>query len=121
VRKSFRQAGLGVGVLGTHAATWLTAPNLGEIIVLVEIALTAAVIITAIYGPDKYSSRAFRLLPWTASAGSWVPAQDAVGAGILDGAAAKPAYVLSLGPARLAQGAAGRAGSRCRRRHLPDH
>jgi hypothetical protein len=66
VSKSFRQAGLSVGVLGTHAATWLTAPNLGEIIVLVEIALTAAVILTATYGPDKYSSRAFRLLPWTA-------------------------------------------------------
>lgn len=51
--KSFRQAGLRVGVLGAHAATWLTAPNLGEIVVLVEIALTAAVILTAIYGPGK--------------------------------------------------------------------
>jgi hypothetical protein len=68
VSKSFRQAGLREGVLGAHAATWLTAPNLGEIIVLVEIALTAAVILTAIYGPGKYSSRAFRLLPWTAGA-----------------------------------------------------
>lgn len=64
--KSFRQQGLIVGVLGTHAATWLTAPSLGEIIVLVELALTVAVVLTATYGPDKYSSRAFRLLPWTA-------------------------------------------------------
>jgi hypothetical protein len=68
VSKSFRQAGFCMGVLGTHAATWLAAPNLGEIIVLVEIALTVAVILTAAYGPDKYSSRAFRLLPWATDA-----------------------------------------------------
>jgi hypothetical protein len=51
-------AGIG-GMLG------LTPQRLGEGLVIIEVALTITVILTALYAPRKFSDRAFRMLPWT--------------------------------------------------------
>ena len=56
--------GAATGFASAHAALWLTAPHLGVVIALVEVALTIAVIFTALYAPRESSDRAFRLLPW---------------------------------------------------------
>jgi len=60
-----------------EAAAVVTAPStlfLASIIAVLGAALAAVVILTALYAPEKYSVRAFRLLPWTDSpAGSANP------------------------------------------------
>jgi hypothetical protein len=59
-----RAVGLaGVGT-GTQAALWLATPHLAVAITLIEATLVITVILTALYAADKYSARAFRLLPW---------------------------------------------------------
>jgi len=49
---------------GTHTALWLIVPHLAAAITILEIAIATMVILTALYAPNNYSSRAFRLLPW---------------------------------------------------------
>jgi hypothetical protein len=61
------------GVFGVHAITWLAAPRLGQVIIIVEIMLTITVMLTALYAPQEFSSRAFRLLPWPTSAPADLP------------------------------------------------
>jgi hypothetical protein len=52
--------------MGTQAALWLTASYLAMAFSILEAVLAITVILTALYAPDKYSIRAFKLLPWTA-------------------------------------------------------
>ena len=39
--------------------------HLGYGLIIIEVALTITVILTALYAPTKFSDRAFRMLPWT--------------------------------------------------------
>lgn len=39
-------------------------PGLQKMVVMFGMALFSTVVCTALYGPDKNSERAFRLLPW---------------------------------------------------------
>jgi hypothetical protein len=50
---------------GTQAALWVVAPHLAVAVAILESSMAIAVILTALYAPEKYSTRAFRLLPWT--------------------------------------------------------
>jgi hypothetical protein len=44
----------------------LTGPRLAATVSLLQETLVITVVLTALYGPEKYSQRAFRVLPWTA-------------------------------------------------------
>jgi hypothetical protein len=59
-------AGVAAGAIGTHAALWLTIPSLAGIITILEAALAMLVFLTALFAPQKYSDRAFRMLVFTA-------------------------------------------------------
>ncbi|MDN3354925.1 hypothetical protein [Actinomadura sp. DC4] len=59
-----RTAWTTVGLM--HTGMWLTAPTLAVVITLLEAVLTVTVVVTALYAPPRASTRAFRLLPWTA-------------------------------------------------------
>ena len=52
--------------VGTHAALWLTIPSLAGIITILEAALAVLIFLTALFAPQKYSDRAFRMLVFTA-------------------------------------------------------
>jgi hypothetical protein len=62
VRRHARSSALGVNALAVHAATWAVAARLGAVVAAVEILLTVTVVLTALFAPDKFSDRAFRLL-----------------------------------------------------------
>jgi hypothetical protein len=62
VGKHVRLPALGVSVLAVHAATWAVAARLGAAVGAVEILLAVTVVLTALFAPDKFSDRAFRLL-----------------------------------------------------------
>lgn len=53
---------------GVNVSMWLTAAPL-SMTLGVGTLLAAAVILTALYAPDRYSARAFGLLPWADSSG----------------------------------------------------
>ncbi|MGW5638893.1 hypothetical protein [Streptomyces sp. NPDC003832] len=55
----------GLAAVAVHAGLWLTVPVLALILTVLEAALTATVVLTALYGPESNSDRAFRMLPWT--------------------------------------------------------
>ncbi|MDF5751755.1 hypothetical protein [Spongiactinospora sp. TRM90649] len=55
-------------VAGVHTALWAGAPGLAAALTLLEAALAATVVLTALYAPERLSDRAFRMLPWTARA-----------------------------------------------------
>jgi uncharacterized membrane protein (DUF485 family) len=57
--------GVALGV-GAQATPWLATSYLGVAVTTVEIVLAITVILTALFGSERYSSRAFRLLPWVA-------------------------------------------------------
>ena len=63
--KVSRSTAIGAGVLGIHMAVWATIPQLGFTMIGIGAALAMTVILTALYAPQKFSDRAFRLLPWT--------------------------------------------------------
>jgi hypothetical protein len=44
---------------------WWTAPTLAALLAVVEAALIATVVLTALYAPKHISDRAFRMLPRT--------------------------------------------------------
>jgi hypothetical protein len=46
-------------------AVWLVVPLLGVIIAAVEVAAALVIVFTALYGNDRNSDRAFRLLRWS--------------------------------------------------------
>ncbi len=54
------------GAVGTHAGLWLTNPRLAGNITALEAALAMIVFLTALFAPQKYSDRAFRMLVFTA-------------------------------------------------------
>ncbi|MFF7764149.1 hypothetical protein [Streptomyces griseorubiginosus] len=54
----------GFAAAAVHAGLWLTIPVLAVILTMLEAALTATVVLTALYGPNSNSDRAFRMLPW---------------------------------------------------------
>lgn len=54
-------------VAGFNVGLWVAAAPLGIVLVATEVLLGAAVVLTALYAPDEYSARAFRLLTWTSS------------------------------------------------------
>lgn len=64
MRQAARKAWIGSSAFGTWTAISLSCPIL---VVIISSALTAsalAVVLTALYAPQKLSDRAFRLLPW---------------------------------------------------------
>jgi hypothetical protein len=59
-----RLASIGIGALGAPTGAWLACPSFGLAIAAAEVAVVSAVILTALYGSDRLSKRAFRLLRW---------------------------------------------------------
>jgi hypothetical protein len=53
-------------IVGIHAGLWLAAWPVVAASASIELALVTTVILTALFGTPHFSSRAFRLLPWTA-------------------------------------------------------
>jgi hypothetical protein len=51
-----------IRTLGVTAAVWLTVPHLAAVFALLGSVLATAVILTALYGSDVHSERAFRIL-----------------------------------------------------------
>ena len=62
--KSWRPLGTVTGVVGPTAGAWLADPYLGKTLAVIEAVIAAAVMVTAVYGSNCYSDRAFRLLCW---------------------------------------------------------
>jgi len=60
----WKTAGVGIVSLGTPAGIGMLHPVFGEIIVAVEAAVGLAIILTALFGSQALSERAFRLLCW---------------------------------------------------------
>ena len=55
-------AGVSVAIFSAPAAAWLILPLFGVIVSVAEVTVALAVVFTALYGDDRHSSRAFRLL-----------------------------------------------------------
>lgn len=64
-RRHIAKIGMLCGAAGAHAGMWLAAPVLATICMMLEVALTATVVLTALFAPEPISDRAFRMLPWT--------------------------------------------------------
>jgi len=63
VRVSFgRRFGLEAGVFGIPVGACLIQSVFGVVVISIEITIILVVVLTALYGSDRYSSRAFRLL-----------------------------------------------------------
>jgi len=63
VRRQIRStAAFGANVLAVHAATWVAAERLGAVVAAIEVLLFVTVVLTALFGREKFSERAFRLL-----------------------------------------------------------
>jgi hypothetical protein len=61
--------GVATSAAGIHAELWLTATPAAVTLTLLEAALIATVILTALFAPSRFSTRAFRMLPFTTPAG----------------------------------------------------
>lgn len=62
----FSHVGVSAGILGVPVgAAWLTMPLFGVIVSAAEVAVVLVVVFTALYGSDRNSDRAFRLLRWS--------------------------------------------------------
>lgn len=53
------------GGLGIPVAAWLVMPLLRVAVLAAEVTVALAVIFTALYGSERLSDRAFRLLRWS--------------------------------------------------------
>ena len=53
------------GGAGMYMVIGLTGPRLGATVSFLQETLAITVVLTALYAPEKYSKRAFRVLPWT--------------------------------------------------------
>ena len=62
-----RPAALGVGALGLPAACAAAYPLLGAAVGAAEAAVSLIVLMTALFGSEPLSNRAFRLLRWFAN------------------------------------------------------
>jgi hypothetical protein len=64
--QAFSHIGVSAGILGVPVgAAWLTMPLFGVIVSAAEVAVVLVVVLTALYGSDRNSDRAFRLLRWS--------------------------------------------------------
>ena len=64
-RVPWRSVGAGATTLGTPVALGVLHPMLGEAIAVVEIVVVLTIIVTALFGSQALSERAFRLLRWS--------------------------------------------------------
>jgi hypothetical protein len=64
-----RRVATNAGVVGAHVGFCAVAPELTLAIAIIELALAAMVIITALYAPVPLSDRAFRMIPWASDPG----------------------------------------------------
>ena len=55
---------ISAAILGIHAGVCAVIPRFGATMTSIGTALLAAVVLTALYAPQKLSDRAFRLLSW---------------------------------------------------------
>jgi hypothetical protein len=62
MRRLVRSTAFGANALAVHVATWAAAERLGAVVAAVEVVLFVTVVLTALFGPEKFSDRAFRLL-----------------------------------------------------------
>jgi hypothetical protein len=62
VRRYIRSTAFGANVLGVHAATWAVSERLGAVVAAIEVLLFVTIVLTALFGREKFSDRAFRLL-----------------------------------------------------------
>src|SRR5580704_4348694 len=65
-RGPWRAAGIGLTSLGTPVGIGVTDPLLGHIAFAAELAVALTVAVTALFGTQALSERAFRLLRWIA-------------------------------------------------------
>jgi hypothetical protein len=63
-RVSWRSAGTGIASLVTPVGIGVLHPVLGEVLVLIEVAVALTIIATALFGSQTLSERAFRFLRW---------------------------------------------------------
>lgn len=61
---SWRSVGAGMVSIGTPLCAGVLHPKLGEVIVIIELGMLLTVLGTALFGSEKLSERAFRLLRW---------------------------------------------------------
>ncbi|WP_327048740.1 hypothetical protein OG320_13155 [Microbispora sp. NBC_01189] len=61
-----RTAALATAVATAPAAVWVVHPVLSAVIAGLGAAAGLAVVVTALFGSDRFSERAFRLLRWIA-------------------------------------------------------
>lgn len=59
-----RAAEAGALILGPLAGAWLAHPIFGMVITAIESAVVLALLGTALFGSNRHSQRAFRLLRW---------------------------------------------------------
>jgi hypothetical protein len=59
-----RLVSLGISALAVPTGAGLACPSLGLAAAAAEVAIVVTVIFTALYGSDRHSTRAFRLLRW---------------------------------------------------------
>lgn len=64
---SWKSIGTTAASVGVPAGVGLLHPVIGEIVLFVELAVTLIILATALFGTQKYSERAFRLMRWVAN------------------------------------------------------
>jgi hypothetical protein len=52
------------GLLGSQALCSAVVPDLAVAVTVVEVSLIGLIVLTALFGPEKLSERAFRILSW---------------------------------------------------------
>lgn len=65
-QKKFSPVGRWVALAGVPVGTWFAQPEISIALVLMGITCTALIMGTALFGNDRHSDRAFRLLRWIA-------------------------------------------------------
>ncbi|GAA3446655.1 hypothetical protein [Planomonospora venezuelensis] len=65
--RNSRLTGVGVLALGSSVGSWIVHPAFGAVLACAETALGMAVIMAGLFGSDRVSERAFRLLRWVAN------------------------------------------------------
>lgn len=59
------RAGVSAGIFCAPVTAWLVMPLFGAVVIGTEVAVVLAVVLTALFGSDTKSDRAFRLLRWS--------------------------------------------------------
>jgi hypothetical protein len=71
----------GAGLLGP-AGAWAVKPVFGMVLAAVEVSMALAIVLTAVYGSDRHSNRAFRFLRLTLDRAEPPARRPADGAGL---------------------------------------